>query len=251
VSELLGELARTLATPMSRSRAVKLLGATLVSAAFPIGRMRPAEAASVAGCAGKCAGQVKCCKQCPGKYGGILFICCAQGQTCRWEAPSAQYKCGRVGCKDATRCKKGERACGDKCCKQGQTCCDGKCCPADEKCCPSKTCCKRSSSCCGEKCCSDTQRCCGDHCCRKTNTRCGKGCCPEGTICARAGNAAGVTCCPEVRVARGPAGKVCCPPGYYANDQGTCCPTGRACTDCDPPCRRAEYCQDGYCLPAP
>jgi hypothetical protein len=53
-----------------------------------------------------------------------------------------------------------------------------------------------------------------------------------------------------VRVAQTRAGKVCCPSGYYANDD-TCCPTGRACSDCDPPCGRDEYCQHGYCLPAP
>lgn len=332
MSEFLDELARTLAKPMPRSKAVRVLGGALVTAAVPLLRAAPGSGAprqpvqypQPKKCADYHAGPTcpkLCCRDCPpipsGGNPGVLKWCCNTDQQCDFEDPSEQYRCGRVRCKSVcpparkcgskccevgsvcadpdleyccaaretvcrggntvscckpdehccrgtcckrgTRCSpgnargtckpcpKGSRKCGKTCCTKGEACCGGKCCSTTEKCCPSDICCKKSATCCGEKCCNDDQRCCGDHCCKKQQSCCGEGCCSDGTTCYRSGGR--FRCCPDERLAQTPAGTVCCPPRYYA-EGSTCCPTGRACTECDPPCPRGQYCQDGFCLQA-
>ena len=181
---------------------------------------------------------------------------CRGGKTVNCCKPT-EYCCSGKCCPPRTRCQPGNpgtcgpcppksKKCGKTCCIKGENCCNGKCCKKTEKCCSEDHCCEKTETCCGERCCNDQQKCCGDRCCPKQQECCGDKCCKEGTTCYKQAGRFG--CCPDERLAQTPAGKVCCPDRFYA-EQGTCCPTGRACTECDPPCRRGEYCQDGFCLP--
>ncbi len=176
---------------------------------------------------------VSCCK--PDKF-------CCSGTCC---PPRTRCQPGKPG--KCNPCPKDSKKCGKTCCIKGETCCGGKCCPKTKKCCPSDICCDKKDSCCGETCCKDKQKCCGDHCCPEPKTCCGKGCCNQGSTCITTATGQPFGCCPNARVAQTPAGKVCCPPGYKVV-QGACCPISGSCTQCDPPCPRGQYCQNGYCL---
>jgi hypothetical protein len=143
-------------------------------------------------------------------------------------------------------CPPKAKKCGKTCCIKGEDCCDGKCCSKNEKCCPSGICCKKDAKCCGEKCCPANAKCCDDHCCPEPKTCCGDGCCPKDTTCLKLGQQ-GFRCCPDHRVVQTPGGRLCCDAGWLERD-GKCCRPNRPCNDCDPPCPRGQYCQDGFCL---
>lgn len=276
MSELLDDLARTLAQPMPRRRALGVLGVTLVGLATG-GTATCARGPLVGTQSRGCGSAYKVCE--PATQ-ACFAHCCPKHTACSFSqrgktgcqiSPGCCDPCnsqrstpdGQGGCKPGpvadTCCKK---KCGkSKCCVEGEKCCTGKgratCCPEKQDCvngrcgCKSgkkcgETCCAESQTCCGGKCCSKTQKCCDDHCCGEKQTCCVKGCCPEGTRCYK--DAGTFRCCPEERLASTPAGKVCCPPYYYVQWGNTCCRTGRTCTECDPACPRGHYCQDGYCL---
>lgn len=118
MSELLDELARALAKPIPRSRAMRLLGGALVTAAVPLLRAAPGAGASTQPdqypAPKKCADYKEgptcpklCCRDCPpipsGGNPGVLRWCCNAGDECNFEDPSEQYRCGRVGCKPRGR----------------------------------------------------------------------------------------------------------------------------------------------------
>jgi hypothetical protein len=195
VSRFLDDLARTLAEPMPRSRAMKVLGSALVAAAVP--GIRPAAAGArssyIVTCAkdgNKCPGQKLCCKDCPGvtgdPYGGILQICCNTNDACDWHPPGPSTKCGTMGCKP--QCK--TRLCGPekKCCEDDAVCtryeiswggtvregCVTKCAPGSRRC-------KRSGGGWSLACCPNGQNCCNGLCC------------DPGTVCVGGLNAAGGT----------------------------------------------------------
>ena len=107
MSEFLDELARSLARPMPRSRAVRLLGGALVTAAVPLLRAAPGSGASTQAVPKKCADYREgptcpklCCRDCPpipsGGNPGVLKWCCNKDDACDFEDPSEQYRCGRV-----------------------------------------------------------------------------------------------------------------------------------------------------------
>jgi hypothetical protein len=173
------DLARALATPMPRRRAVCVLGAALVTATVTCVRPRTAHAGALA------VGSFSADKPC--SYSG--------GQFCGFEVNGGY----NIGC-----CwKKGERftCCnhnkevGSWCCPDGNTCGDG----------TGKT---------GPNCvCSNT---CNDGtCCPKSKGRCVKGaCCPgKRTTFAPGTNGKGVACCPPGTVAVPGATGKCCPKG--------------------------------------
>lgn len=114
MSELLDDVARTLATSMPRRRALRAIGGALVAATVPL--LRPGAGIGAATRPGqypapkKCADYKEgptcpklCCRDCPpipsGGNPGVLKWCCNTDDDCNFEAPSEQYRCGRVGCK--------------------------------------------------------------------------------------------------------------------------------------------------------
>lgn len=166
------DLARTLARPMPRRRAVRLLGATLVTAAMP--GLRPQRAAAQ-GCDGRCtgAGQSLCGEP---KGVGCLHTCCndLRPVCCKWPETETYICCGKnekCGDKPGTcvpACP-GPRVCGTKCCPSGQKCTWSNrkrtCCPTsrivskggNRFCCPKGTLAIR-----GDRCCPPNDRdCCG------------------------------------------------------------------------------------------
>jgi hypothetical protein len=119
VSEFLDELARSMAKSMPRSKAVRLLGGAVVTAAVPLLRTAPGSGASTRPvqypAPKKCADYSEgptcpklCCRDCPpipsGGNPGVLRWCCNTDDECNFEAPSAQYRCGRVGCRKKKVC---------------------------------------------------------------------------------------------------------------------------------------------------
>ena len=145
MAELFDRLCRILATPMPRSRALKLIlgglaGAVLTPFAFGQ-RGCPPQRVCAGGAPGDCCppGQ-KCC---PGPN-----HCCPNNSTC----------CGGNSC-----CSSGQTCCGNSCCSSGQTCCRNSiCCPSGQTCCgtPSPAhCCPNPQTCCGNSCCTPSQTC--------------------------------------------------------------------------------------------
>ncbi len=180
-----------MARSMPRSKAVRVLGGALVTAAVPLLRAAPGSGASTRPVQypvpKKCADYHEgptcpklCCRDCPpipsGGNPGVLKWCCSKGDACDFEAPSSQYRCGRVRCK--TVCP-ANRKCGSKCCEPGSVCAD----PDLEFCCEA-----RERACRG----GGTVSCCksNEHCCRGV-------CCPSGTRCAPGSGRGKCTPCPK------------------------------------------------------
>lgn len=110
MSGLFDEVARTLATPMPRGRALRTLGAAVLAAAVPAFRPSSGLAARIQVGPKHCADYTegptcpkRCCRDCPpvpsGGNPGVLNWCCNEGDECDFEDPSEQYPCGRVRCK--------------------------------------------------------------------------------------------------------------------------------------------------------
>lgn len=104
------ELARSLATPLPRRRALRLLGGAIVVAAVPGLRSRSASA-GVARAAAQCppGGQQTCEQQFPGN---------GKMDCCKIAPPSENYQCCRAG-----------KCCGGPCCGADEFCIDMKCIP--------------------------------------------------------------------------------------------------------------------------
>lgn len=183
------DLARTLARPMPRRRAVRLLGVGLVTAAVP-GVW--SHAASAQGCEGRCTGsRQSLCGEPKGT--GCLHTCCndLRPVCCKWPERETYICCGkgeRCGEKAGEcipACPTGQVECKGKCCKPGELCNNGACCP---------------------------------------NRRvCGSSCCPPGHTCTWSGKKR--KCCPDKRVVVKKGIRYCCLLGTVAVERrSACCP---------------------------
>lgn len=228
-SRFLDDLARTLAEPMPRRRALRLAAGALVGIAVPSALAPAARAASARGltCGPSSApGSVDC--DCPAPGGLFMKACCSPGEKCvcfpdkaechRITCPPGREWCGATPC-----CKPGERCTWDgtryKCvgpCEDNEFACRKtnaltsavQCCPKRETFvglfakCQAGTCvykCSPGWEECGlRRCCPENWRCCwgGTHCCAPNETCCGDGCCPRGKFCCDGGGNS-TTCCDD------------------------------------------------------
>ena len=185
MSELLDELARSLASPMSRPRALRVFAATFA------GTMLPGRTARLRTLATGCpnAGDLYC-GNCPNVNGLDYGAVCCPGPNAAayWECNCIPGPGGGNGCKR----KPCDLSCGSHCCDT-----------ATQKCCRSSP--ERG----------------GDHCCSHGHECCGPGCCPAGTHCCpnlKSKYLVGFTCCPNGWAC---CQDRCCKPGAYCvNDQG-------------------------------
>lgn len=177
------DLARTLAQPMPRRRAVRVLGAAVLTAA--VSGLRPALALGAGAqtpcdAPGLCPSDTKVCGE-PWIAGCLKDCCLPRTQICcTWKGTPPTVIC----------CGKDER-CGDK---------PAECLPA----------CPPGSTKCGRDCCEPYENCVGGKC--ECNERCGGKCCEEGATCR---NDKRSLCCPSTWkvCTAGSAGAVkCCPP---------------------------------------
>jgi hypothetical protein len=229
---MIDDLARQLAQPMPRRRALRIMAGVLAATAIP--GARPATAAVVScgalGCSGKC--------------------CSATD----WSIPSKQGVC----CDDDAVCCSGGRKANDPdhtygwCCSQGETCGEeiGDCIAT----------CKSPNFECGTACCGPDQSCC------PVTSEDDPMCCPDGEHCAKQlqqGDAgirpdARYVCCPEERLVTAYTNNTaCCPPGSVhqpgggiSTGGGACCTEGNICGDqcCDSLPRFPQRCvRPGYC----
>ena len=235
MTEFLDELARSMAKPMPRRRALRLLGGALVSVAVPgITARRAGATPNVRDCG---PGQQLCKCNCGGPTGDVCqTVCCdidTSGCDCRTVQLGPTCKCLRP-CSSA------------RCCGRGQYCASAKnafCCNLDrgqgsEEPCVSgglSQCCKPGFKCCGQACCHKlTQDCAGDGSCtcKKGNTRrCGGDCCnPKRQKCCP-GSISEKHCAPKDSVCCGPKwcprGQKCCKGpgggGFYPGLAGAAC----------------------------
>jgi len=152
MSVLIDDIARVIASPISRRRAFRLVGGAVGGAVLAsLGLPRAARAQPQnSGCTG---GQVPCDQTCCYTY----ELCC--GGTCYGiEVKQAYTCCGTVLCRNLS-----EQCCTNYCCKRSQTCCGLQCCAHGQGCC-GNTCCPENSFCCGGACCSRGNYCCAGKC---------------------------------------------------------------------------------------
>jgi hypothetical protein len=257
MTAFLDELARSMAKPLPRRRALRLIGGAVVAAAVPgIATTKRARAAS----------RFHTCE----RDGGRLCECNCKGEICQRICcePRALYECdcGPVevgaGCrcirpcgsnldcckpgeycasvKDRLCCKEGQPGCGSACCKKNEECTDDaseRCerrCPKTQEWCGKKKCCPKGTVCCNKEsgvCCKTRAACCGSP--RRTATSFGTFCCSgkgiQGPVCV---NKARDICCRSGEVPcieRYEAAKYpCCPKGSTCCGKN-CCPKGTVC----------------------
>lgn len=237
-------LARELAGPMSRRRALGVLGTATATAVLG-GALRPRGALGqgfVPEAGGPQCGKIQCIKQarcCPSPFG--------PGQCC----PDTQaWTCDDGGfCQPTGLCDDGRERCGfSGCCPEGSDCVKGECtepcpprhdrcgafcCGPREKCEDGTHCvkCKRGQEACGDTCCGKDEFCCDPvkglcckdgkaSCCYDTETERGF-CCDEPAACARELDGLGGVIRPDAK-------RVCCPEHRlvpFTNRFG-CCPAG-------------------------
>lgn len=258
MSEFFDDLARALAKPIPRSRAVRTLAGALAALAVPEAllprqaaastRARPVDVTGsvstrLAFCEKNCTGStpVPClCKnnRDKGPYAGCFETCGIAGSTCCCTKGPDGFNSGAVACPPGTRCgKPGEvncpclNTCGSpfSCCKVDEFCANPR----------QRLCCKNDERGCGNRCCASNEEC--------KRIRVGTG---SQTICTKR--------CPQGQAWCGK--DKCCPSKWHcvneetglcrrcARDQkecGTkCCERGGTC--CNPKkglcCRRGETC---------
>ena len=270
MTEFLDELARSLAKPMARRRALRLLGGAIVSVTVPglaapraraAARFHLCEKQGGLLCECNCKGDVCqriCCKpkedyEC---YCGSVQYGAACRKKCRIPCPSDVHCCndGEFCANSAQKlcCKQGERGCGPRCCQPNEECttirigtgservCEKRC-PQGQAWCGANKCCPPKWNCANEKTrlckrCRKDQEECGKKCCdRKTSRCCGKDlCCQEGRPCCTVDGKR--ICCP--------ASTKCAPQivageiGITGSSKRVCCPISRFSTAeeiCCPP----------------
>lgn len=260
MTKLLDELARSLATPMPRSRAVRVLGAALVSAAVPAS-LRPGIAHAGRSGSAQCPPKPTCPKSSDPKrtkFCGVpnigndkclkyRYVCCLEKERC----------CGAACC---SPCRTTQTVCGDACCRKKDEYCaspeDSLCCLNTEDAClvlgapglprPSKggTCCPRGAS----KCCQNDKR---STCCKPEDSCCAGGCCPPakecdtktGTCsCPKSTKACGRDCCTQGKNPEKCCGNHCCEQKEQCCGETCCKPSeGESCCSggC---CKKGEFC---------
>lgn len=236
------ELAKSLAQPMSRSRALRLLGGAVVAASVPSVWTRPSVASpylrgrlhSGTPCSSLCT-TVKGSKPCGitgtniyGETNCYLAGCMAPGEICCHIGTHSNtepgvyicpknYRCGTtpkrpcIGCPSPT-----QFLCGETCCtKKFEVCeknkCRSKCSPKTSKC--GNFCCERGQDCQNGACCKP---CVGGKCCKPGESCCGPT--SKRTCCSKTMTCCGQTCCPK--------GQACCTGSKLAP---TCCKPGEVC----------------------
>lgn len=258
MSEFLDELARSLATPMRRRRALRLMGGAVLAAAVPGIATTKARAASrfhdcepnggrlcECNCAGAVCQRICCtpkedyvCDCGPVEVGArckrICSTPCGQGVCCKPGEYCANFQ-QKLCCKD------GERGCGPVCCEPNEECrtarfgtgsqkvCTKRCpqgqawCGKD-KCCPPKWHCTNEATGLCKRCRKNEEEC-GEKCCdKKTSRCCGKaGCCPNNRSCCVSGKTQ--KCCPSGQKCAIPilAGDI----GIKSGTAAICCPAAR------------------------
>lgn len=263
MSNRLDDVARVLATPMPRGRALRLAVGALAAVALPGVGARVARAGITRG-AGTCppGGQLTCAEQfgkdvseCCSRPipGSGNYTCCPPGQCFYSETTNTccpkDFQCGKGGC-----CSEGERCvnekcvrcdsdkvCGKECCEESETCVN----PAKSMCCV-KTwnhckvagaagaagavvkCCPPRDECCTNRRTKTVTCCDSKHPCEDGRCKCGK----DETRCGDA------KCCKkDTEVCS--RGK-CCPKGRENCGDGRCCEKGKCCgKDC---CGKGEFC---------
>jgi hypothetical protein len=174
MSEFLDELARTVAKPMPRSRALRLLGGALVAVAVPA--LRPPRAVSatrlvtsscpVADCpACKAEDTYLCCLPIKGNDGKTRcvgrgccptkpdFHICCKTKTTTTCCNSETHACGPPGVNDTATCKC-KKPCQGDCCRQDEYCAKGGCRPCDS---PNAK--SQGFRLCGKQCCNPRESC--------------------------------------------------------------------------------------------
>jgi hypothetical protein len=178
MSEFLDELARSLAKPMPRRRAVRLLAGAVVGAGLPGGRAVAALASPSVTC--NPAKEIKCF--CPSKNGLFFKLCCPKDGTYKCDCFSDRAQCTKIH-----KCPSGKKTCGDRCCDPNQECvsfsirgttqyvCSDKC-PPGQAACGGDVCCPK-----GQNCLDPIKHICGV--CRPGQVKCGNRCCDRGGTC--------------------------------------------------------------------
>lgn len=254
---LFDELARALAEPLPRRRALRLLGAAVLGAwvASPRPPARAATRAHVChsrvsdegwnyctnetqGCFPTCCPKERKC--CVGPLGGsaqcpTLVSCCdpcnPDGSQC---LPDGTCGPGTVS-PDCYRCPQADgETCGDTCCKPGEFCAFpeiGKCCSTAEVPCAGRN---------VKRCCPEGEECCVFEPLPGQPGRAASACCSRDERCLRLKG----TCCPKERAC---GQKACCAPHEECDerDQTCSCPKPRRCNGrC---CPRGSTCEKGVC----
>jgi hypothetical protein len=219
VDPALGGLARELAAPMPRRKALVLAGSALVMAAFP--SLRPAGAVAAVSSCGALGCSGKCCSATDWSVPGLQGVCCDETDVC---------------CSGARRASDPDHTYG-WCCPQGQACGEelGDC----------KASCKAPSFECGQHCCNEHAACC------PVSSEDDPICCPDDHDCVKQiqPGQAGITpdsryvCCPPERLVTAlTVSRICCPEGSVRQPSGglstgggLCCTERNVCgqTCCD------------------
>ena len=118
MSQFFDELARTLAQPMPRRRAMRLLGGAFVGIAFPAGVAR------AAGATHDCPAQNAFLCQCP-SINGLFYKLCCPNKTARGEVRVPLQGAAERLRAVLQKLRPAQRPrCGDLCCKEGEFCCN-------------------------------------------------------------------------------------------------------------------------------
>jgi hypothetical protein len=165
MSALIDDISRVIASPISRRKAVRLVGGAVggaVLSSLGLGRASRALGAQASNtvscsgnqvlCNGKCYPKGYTC--CGSRVCGSADKCCPGGYCC----DTAQTCCGRACC------ARGETCCNGRCYPSTYTCCGGGVCDSDDKCCPGGYCCEKTQVCCGARCCPPGYSCCKGKC---------------------------------------------------------------------------------------
>ncbi len=280
--EVLDDLARSLAKPMPRRQAVRVLGVALVSAAVP-GSLRPSAASAGRRGSAECPPKPTCPRESDPKltkFCGVVNIgndkcvkyryrccgeadsccdagCCPPCNECMGEGEDAKCR-PKTGVQACTAYDPGSKKSEVKCCPPSECCFDngpfGKgqlkvaCCPR-ERCCGGE-CCGPKQTCVNGKCkCDDPKKKrCGKDCCKK-----GQPCC-DGKICCRkeGGTCCGIDCCDpktEQNCCKQGTGSRCCPKGLTCCGKECCDPKESVCTRSPVPecCDKAQVMGDKCC----
>lgn len=258
MSESFDDLARTLARPMPRRRALRLVGGLLVAAAMP-GALRtsaalggPKSSHRMSTCSPTCSNSAAIPMACPvAPAKDICFITCAEPgskKCCLFEAGKPS---GIVACPDGYDCPKGGRGscvclknCGGNCCKTTEYCANFQqrlCCERGWRGCALE-CCKPNEECrkirvgtgsqdiCTKRCPPNQAWCGKDHCCppkwkcvNESTGRC-KRCWPDEEECEKkCCNRKTSRCCGKAGCC--PKDRSCCVTGKTQR----CCPAGQKC----------------------
>ncbi len=220
--QFIDDLARTIATPMPRSQALRLIAAIVFSGLLPrrafantcgqspcvCPQQDPTRTKLCcvnvgAGCLPACCTTSESCCTNHAPPGSNLAACCRSNESCHAgicvACPSGQTGCGSTCCQPGETC--GVAADGTSiCCPTGQTPCGAMCCQANETCGvgvdgkPTCGSCPSGQSLCGNKCCPGPCTNPGSPCCG-SEIDCNGTCCEVGSTCIN--TAKGLACCPS------------------------------------------------------